>query len=320
MDTASMNQTAEIPVEAVLRDELALGDAVLGTVAPILGHLVISSDSSLFSDEIVAQVRGMATSVASQMLMAQGKESGEQDLSEFVEQHLGGLVGKLLENTRFLSHCHALTIERQLALRLHDRSSHDPVLSPLLQALISSDDQSVSSTAMAVLTAQARFIQQQSRMELPMRELPGELFHAALLTWRTHVGQELEEITARAEMQLRSQYDEGASRLGLISRLVTGLGNGAMAALSIGHAGVAIFLTAVALATQQERDIAVQSTHDRQLARLALSLRAAGLKPKEVEEQFVQIHPDVALPDGFEMLRKDRAAEILAGSPGLAVG
>ena len=320
MDKTGATQMTEIPVETVLRDELAHGDSMLGSVAPILGHLVISPDNSLFSDEIVAQVRGMAVSVASQMLTAQAHESDEDDVLAFVDQHLDDLAGHLLENGRFLSHCHALTIERQLSQRVNERSAVDLILSPLLQALISSDDHVVSSNAMAVLAAQARFVQQQNRMEIPMKELPGDLFHAAVLTWRTHAGEGLDEVTARAEMQLRAKYDEGASRLGLLSRLVSGLGNGALAALSVGHAGVAIFLSALAAGSQQDRDIVVQSTHDRQLGRLALSLRAAGLKPREIEEQFLLIHPHVALPEGFEMLRKDRAAEILAESSGHAVG
>ncbi|MXO90330.1 hypothetical protein [Pontixanthobacter aquaemixtae] len=315
-----MNQSADIPVEGILRDELAHGDAVLGTVAPIIGHLVASPDNSLFSDEIVAQVRGMASHVAAQMLFAQAKEAGEDDILGFIRSQAEDLIAHLLGNTQFLAHCHSLAVERNLALSLQQRSTIDPVLSPLTQAMIASDDGAVSSTAMAVLAAQARFIQQQGRMELPLKELPGDLFHAAVLTWRTHAGEGLDEITALAEMKLRADYDEGASRLGLLSRLVSGMSSGAMAALSVSHAGVAIFLTALALGSNQDREIAVLSTNDRQVGRLALSLRAAGLKPKEVEEQFLYIHPEIALPEGFDMLRRDRAAEILAASGGMAAG
>ena len=53
---------------------------------------------------------------------------------------------------------------------------------------------------------------------------------------------------------------------------------------------------------------------DRQFARLALALRAAGLKQQAVEEQFLYLHPEIALPDGFDRLRADRAAALLAGS------
>lgn len=309
-----MTQTTEIPVEAVLRDELAHGDAVLGTIAPILGHLVISQANSLFSDEIVAQIRGMSASVAKQLLTEQAKVAGAEPIAEFVEMRQTDLVADLLASPEFLSHCHSLTVERQLAEKLHARSAVDPVLSPMLQALISSDDAATASSAMAALAAQARFIQQQQRMELPIGELPGDLFHAVVLIWRSSAETGDEDITARAEMQIRSRYDEGISRLGLLSKLVAGMGQGARAALSVSHAGVALFLTALAEGSKQYRDIAVLSTNDRQLGRFALALRASGLKPEEVEEQFLMIHPEIALPEGFELLRSERAAAMLATS------
>ncbi|MXO56917.1 hypothetical protein [Pontixanthobacter gangjinensis] len=307
-----MTQTTEIPVEAILRDELAHGDAVLGTIAPILGHLVISQDNSLFSDEIIAQIRGMSESVAKQLLAEQAKVAGEQSIVDFIQRKQAELAADLMSSPEFLSHCHALTVERQLVEKLHRRSAVDPVLSPMLQALISSDDAAISSAAMAALAAQARFIQQQQRMELPVCELPGELFHAVVLIWRTTAEAGDEDVTARAEMQLRSIYDEGVSRLGLMSKLVAGMGQGARAALSVSHAGVALFVTALAYGSRQDRDIAVLSTNERQLGRFALGLRASGLKPQEVEEQFLMVHPEIAMPEGFELLRSERAAEMLA--------
>ena len=72
--------------------------------------------------------------------------------------------------------------------------------------------------------------------------------------------------------------------------------------------------------SNQDRDLAVVSTNDRQLARLALALRSAGLRPKEVEEQFLTIHPETTLPEGFELLRADRAGEMLAASGGWSPG
>ena len=313
------NQSAEIPVEAILRSELAHGDALLGTIGPILGHLVINAQNQLFSDEIVAHIRGMAGSVATQFLAAQSKAS-EESVEFAVQKGRDALVSDLLASEGFLSHCHALTIERALAEKLHDRSAIDLVLSPMLQALVSSDDPNTSSSAMAVLTAQARFIQQQRRMELPVTELPGEVFHAAILTWRMSAGEGTEEITSRAEMDLRSQFDEATSRLGQLLRVVSGMGSGARAALSVSHAGVAIFLTALAHLSHQQRDVAVLSTNERQLGRLALALRSTGLKTQEVEEQFLYLHPEIALPEGFEMLRSDRAREMLSSASGLAAG
>jgi hypothetical protein len=167
---------------------------------------------------------------------------------------------------------------------------------------------------MKALAAQARFIQSQRRMELPLGELPGDLFHAALITMRAQAHEDEDEAAGKAEAALRAGFDESNSRLGLIARLVTGMGGGAIAALSIDHAGAAIFLSALAIGSGQDRDLAVLSTNDRQLARLALSLRAAGLKPQAVEEQFLYLHPEIGLPNGFEQLRADRAAALLSAS------
>lgn len=314
-----MDQTSQIPVEGILRDELAHGDAVLGTITPILGHLVIGSQNSLFSDQIIANIRGMATSLAVQMLTEEA-EVRQAQVRDMVATRKDRLANDLLANPAILSHCHALTIERILSDRLHERSAIDPVLSSMLQVLVSSEDSDISSVAMGVLTAQARFMQQQRRMELPVTELPGELFHAAVLVWRTSAGEGSEDISARAEMNLRARYDEGATRLGLMANLATGMGAGARAALSVSHAGVAIFLTALAHLSGQKRDIVILSTNERQLGRFALSLRASGLKPHEVEEQFLLIHPEIALPEGFEQLRVDRAQEMLASSQTVSNG
>lgn len=320
MSDSASQENFHLPVEEVLRGELAHGDVVLGTVAPILGHLVTNSANSLFNDQIVAQIRGMAISVAAQMLSAHASAAEDDDPATFIALRQDDLATDLLVDSAFLSHCHALTVEMQLAVRLEQRNAIDLVLSPLLQALISSDDTDTASSAMAALTAQARFVQQQKRMELSINDLPGDLFHAALLAWRNFAGEGAETVTANAELQLRSTYDESTSRLGLLSRLVSGMGNGSLAALSLSHAGVAIFLSALAKNSGQDRDLATMSTNDRQLGRLALALRAAGLKHRQVEEQFVHIHPDVALPEGFDMLRADRAAEILAESAARTVG
>ena len=310
------NTSAEAPVEAILRDELAHGDVVLGTIGPILGHLLANHDHSLFSDEIVARVRGMLSSVSRQLLVVQGEEQDEGDPHGFANRYSDELGAMIAENANYLTHCHALAIESNLAERLRARNSIDPVLSPLMQSLIASDDAATASSAMAALASQARFIQQQKRMELQVQELPADLFHHAMLTWRGHASEVDESVKAKIETRLRKEFDESRSRIGMLSRLVNAMGNGARAALSISHAGVSLFLTALASASNQDRDIATLATNDRQLARLALALRGAGLNPKEVEEQFLYLHPEVSLPDGFADLRVDRAQGILAASGG----
>jgi hypothetical protein len=312
MIEAGMTQASEPPVEDVLRDELAHGDVVLDTIGPILGHLLANHDHSLFSDEIVSRVRGMIADLARQLLEAQANDQTETEPQEFAGRHAERLAEALTAAPEIRGHCHALALEWQLAIRLEARSGIDPVLSPLIQALVASDDTATASAAMALLAAQARFMQRQRRMELPLSELPADLFHLALTSWREHAGDEDGTAIDRAEARLRADYDESASRIGLLSRLVMAMGGGARAALSVSHAGVALFLSTLAIASNQQRDLAVISTNDRQLARLALALRTAGLKPKEVEEQFAYLHPEVSLPGGFETLRADRAAAMLS--------
>ncbi|WP_120715636.1 hypothetical protein [Tsuneonella amylolytica] len=310
MNDAVMPQSSEAPVEAVLRDELAQGDVVLGTVGPVLGHLLANHDHSLFSDEIVSRVRAMTGDIARQLLVAEAESRDMADTRGFADRMRDDLVQRLLMDERLVAHCHARALEWHLVARLESKNAIDPVLSPLLQALVASDDTAVASAAMGALAAQARFVQHQRRMELPLGELPADLFHAALSVWANGA----EGDTAPVAAKLREAYDESAGRLGLLARLVAGMGAGARAALAVGHGGVALFLTALSAMTHQERDLAIVATNDRQLARLALSLRAAGLKPKEIEEQFLTIHPDVSLPEGFDALRTDRAAALLAAS------
>ncbi len=307
---------AQTPVEEVLRDELSLCDAMVGSIAPILRHLLANDDHSVFSDEIIARVRGMMSNVAAQLLDELAVASDEPDQREHSPEAIHTIVCGFVAHPGFLNHTHALALEWQLTERLHSRLALDPVLSPLLQSLIASPDPDTASIAMSLLAAQARFSQTQRRMQLPVHELPGDLLHAALLTMRNFVGEDevAQTQAAAAVARIRSRFDESRSRLGLISRVVTGMGGGAAVALSVTHAGASVFLTALALASGQERDMAVLATNEGQLARLALALRAAGMKPGVVEEQFAALHPDVSLPEGFDRLSADNAAALLARS------
>ncbi len=314
MTQSGMTQYRDFGVEGILRDELTRGDAIIDSAAPILRHLLANDDHSLFGDEVVARVRGMVGHLADQMLLVQAQSAGSEDIETFLGDRREVLSAQLIDHPALLAHLHVLALEWQLTERLQGRAAIDTVLSPLLQALIASPDGAVAAVAMAMLAAQARFIQQVRRMELPLCELPGDLFHVALLTMRSCAVEEEQGVAEAAEASLRGTFDESRSRLGLASRLVTTMGGGAVAALSVAHAGVAIFLTALGLASGQSRGMAAMATNERQLGRLALSLRAAGLKSIAVEEQFALFHPDICLPEGFEQLRADRAAAILAMS------
>ena len=313
IDTAAMSVSLDC-VEALLREELARGDAVAQSVAPMLRHLLANDSNSIFSDEVVAGVRGLMGDIARQLLdrlHAIAPATGERDHDE---HEIAALTALFLGNCAFVEHLHGLAVEWQFTRRLHTALALDPVLSPLLQELIASQAEATSVLAMKLLAAQSRFCQAQRRMQISMFELPGDLLHAALLGMRTLAGTDpdADERAAAAEASIRSEYDEAASRLGLASRLVEGLGGGALAALSVSHAGAAIFLTALAMGSGQDRDAAVLSTDETQVARLALGLRAAGLKPQAVEEQLASLHTDFGLPEGFERLSSDRAAAILS--------
>ena len=314
MMSATRTETSLESVETLLRDELAQGDAMISTATPILRHLLVNDDRALFSDEVVARVRAMTADAARQLLHAEAQAGQIADRASFLAEREDGLAYALVEEPAFLAHVHALSLEGTLALQLQARCSIDGVLTPLLQELVASSDDFVAGSAMAVIAAQARFIQDHRRMAMPLRELPGELFHKALLVLRSHGGARDESIVA-AERALREGYDEAHSRLGLLTRLVMRLTRPAPGALDLGSAGLAVFSTALAMATGQERELTVVSFSERQLVRLALALRAAGLDQPSVEEQLLVLHSIVALPAGFDQLSAERAALLLASSP-----
>ena len=208
MTESGMNQAPQSPIESVLADELARGDVVLGTAGPMLGLLLANYGHGLFSDAVVARVRGM---------------------------------------------------------------------------------------------------------ELPLDELPRTLFDHVLATWRGQADGTDENAIEQASQRLRDGHAERARRLDLLAKAAAAVTGGGQP-LAIGHFGVALFLSALAEQSGQEREIVALATDESQVGRLALALRAAGLKHDQVAEQFLLVHPEITLPDAFDTLRADRAATLLAGS------
>lgn len=308
MTDSSSDPASPEAVESLLRADLAHGDSLIGTIIPIMRHLVANEDHSVFSEEVVARTRAMLEDVARQLLVARGDAAGQDNPQDLDGAEAAVLVDALCADAGLLAHVHALALEWQLTERVHARLGLDPVLSPLLQALIASNDEGTAASAMNLLAAQARFTQTQRRMQLPLGELPADQLHAALVA----LGRHFDGDSAAAERLICESFDEARSRLGLMSRLVLGMGGGATAALALDHAGVSLFLTALAIATGQDRSLATLSTNEGQLARLALALSASGLKPQSVEAQFMALHPEITLPSGFENLGPDRAAAILS--------
>ncbi|MBV7266995.1 hypothetical protein [Erythrobacter ani] len=295
-------------VEALLRDELSRGDRALRSVPPVLSHMLASSGHSLVSDAIVARLRGMLASLSMQLLAA--KDAGWQPGEETAE--LDRLSDRLASDSVVLSYCYAMAMEGHLAEKFEQRASIDPILSPLLQELIASENAATADMAMSTLAAQSRFVQSQRRMDLPLAELPAELFHAVLKRWEAH--NRNDPAMSPALKALKAEYDEGASRIGLLARLVSSMRGGAFVALQLDHAGFALFASALSALSKQPRELAVLACHEHQAARLALSLRASGLDMAAIEAQFGLLHPDERLPRDIEAIAPERASILLNNS------
>lgn len=292
-------------VEHILKEELARGDKALRGVPPVLTHMLASSGQAMVSDAIVARLRGMLEALANQLLGAKSDASPNGREIDWVCERLAG-------DSVVLSYCYALAMEAHLAERLERRGSLDPVLSPLMQELIASEDAATGELAMNALAAQSRFIQSQRRMDLPLSELPAELFHAVLKIWETQ--DRSDPAVAPAIKSLKSTYDEASSRVGLFARLVSAMRGGVIAALELEHAGLALFVSALSALAKQPRELAILACHERQAARLALSLRAAGLEVDAIERQFLLLDPAERLPGGIASIDRSRAAELLSNA------
>ena len=315
MGEDTIDLSADHAVEAILRDELAREDRARSGVVPVLRHLLVSDSHALVSDVIVARVRGMMVDCAAQLLAAvEGREPATRSAAIADPAALDDWAEALMADESLLNFCHALANESLLTERFHQRHAIDPVLSPLLQELIASDQPSIAGLAMSTLAAQSRFIQSQRRMELPLAELPAELFHTVIALGARKAGDDADHACLE---RLQRSYDEAASRLGMLARLVAAMRRGAMAALAIDHAGMALFVSVLAVLTRQPREAGVLACHEGQGARLALSLRAAGLSLPAIERQFVLAEPTARMPRAIASLSVERAAALL-GSGGAA--
>lgn len=292
--------------EARLRQKLARGDAVVASVEPILHHLLVHRDQALFGDAVVAHLRGMLSDLARQIVHALAGAGGpEDDQGEDIAALLPDVPG-------LLPHLHAQALEWQVAHRLQQRSGLDPVLSPLLQTLIASDDG--AGQAMRFLAAQARFVQRQRRMQLVLGELPADLLQGVLVALYSHARMLNMPITMaqQAEAALRADHDEAMTRTAMLARMVAGLGQEALAGLSLAHAGVAIFATTLALVRNVPRDHAMLMMQNGQQIRLMLELRAAGLHLSAVEDVLLILHQHVDIPEAVAQISVPRAGEVLA--------
>lgn len=278
-----------------LAAELARSARGADAALPVLRHLLASDGPSLVNEAVVARVRGMLHDLA-QQLCAGGRKPviAADDSASLIEP----LAERLAADSAVLAHIHALAIESHLAERFEQRLALDPVLTPLLQELIASSDQAVAGLAMQVLTAQTRFMQSQRRMELPLAELPADLFHAICRLAAGITG----PAAAGGLAVLKADYDEGLTRLALLARLGTAMHRAVVASLSFDRAGIALFAQGVAALAGIPRAQVVLMCHEQQAVRLALALRAAGLDLAGIERQMlVMAAPAAPLREAAEL-------------------
>lgn len=299
--TGSRTPIPADPTDHPLRTALARGDALRAQSGPALHHILAAQDRSLLSEAVVAQVGGMLADLAEQLVAARAAAVDPAAARATVAAQLL-LVDALRE------HCQALALEWRLAVRLEAEVALDPVLSPLLQTLVADSDPGVGAIAMAALAAQARFAQAQRRMQLPLGELPAELFHAALLAARVAGHDD----AARAEARLRAGYEEGAGRLALFARLVDVARSIPTPMPSIEDAGVVLWLSTLAARSGEDRDRTACAVADPLFGRLLLTLRAAGVAPAEAERQALRTQPDAELPRGLQDIGTREAEQWLA--------
>jgi hypothetical protein len=97
-----------------------------------LRHLLVCGDQGLFGDDVLARLRAMLDDLAISWRWGLLTRAGAAEFSI--------ADGTIAEVPGLLSHLHALALEWQMTQRLADRLGVDPVVSPLLQALIASTE------------------------------------------------------------------------------------------------------------------------------------------------------------------------------------
>jgi hypothetical protein len=299
---------ASIPAEPAdhpLRAALARGELVHARSVPALRHLLVEADHSLIAEAVVAQVRGLLADLARQLVEARSHAVPTHAMHE-------AMLARLLTEDELRAHCQALALEWRLAQKLESELAIDPVLSPLMQRWIAQTDAATGSLAMAALAAQARFAQAQRKMQLPVGELPAELLHAVFVAAREVIPDDAPEVSARGEERLRADYDEAATRLALLARLVRETAAQTSQVLVLEEAGVALWLSALAARSGESRERTACAASDAYLGRLLLTLRAAGVAPAEAERQALRVQPDAHLPRGLGDVGTREAAQWLA--------
>lgn len=284
-------------IAAALRD----ADHRLASVGSAAAHRVVHGASPLLEDEVVVRLGALLGDLAAQALGFAGLGHDPALVRR--------LTAMLADERTILIHCHALAIEWRLTSALSAQGRIDAVLPPIVQAAMAPDGGNAEAAAIAprLIAALTRVNEALRHMALPWGELPGDLQHRVIaLRNALLVENGIEDI---APMPSAGHDD---ARIPLMQRLLGAMGHRAHEALRLDRAGVALFLTALALSTGAPRELVSLAIAEDDPVRLALLLRAAGLARDEAIAQLLMIRPDAdpALVEAVD--GRDSAEAILA--------
>ena len=89
-------------IASAMRSELKRGDRVLGARGVVLRHIIGCEDRAMFSDAIVARVRGLANDIAAQLAIRLAEAAGEKNPEQWVEHLSEPLAGALIDEPMLL--------------------------------------------------------------------------------------------------------------------------------------------------------------------------------------------------------------------------
>lgn len=301
-----------------LHNLLAASDNQRITLPEQLQHRITLGDPVLFGDEVVARTRGLLLHITEQVAGARpgASRAVPHELDARSAEQRDAILQAVFADPALLSYAHASALEYAVTCRLAEEADLDPALSPLLQDLASRTDQAVSKLATAVIATQSRFLTDMRRMQMPLRQMPGELLHTALAIGRTYSDNAL--LADAIDQAVQVSYDEGATRLGLLTILANLDNFPRQRGLRLEDAGVALFVLGLSSVPGMAYEDAVLLLTRQQMLRLALVLRGAGCSSRTVNHNLFLLHEQVAAPAVAGMSR-ERALELLSqSSPGLA--
>jgi len=260
-----MNETASATGPGPTAGALDHADTRLVLAATVLQAHLALGPCRLLDDRTVARVHAILADWAEQL-------AGDDSAARLA------LPAMLAGQRALLQHAHALAVEHHLTERLAGERGLDAVLPPLVRAHRDSE------AVIALIAAQARAHDALRRMHWPLRELPGDL--------RQIAGTVRDAALAETASAPRLDGTAAPARLALLEAALTGLGDRAPDALDIDAAGVALWLTALAMAAGVPREQVALATAEDDPLRLAWLLHRAGLDRAAVLRVLLAVRPD----------------------------